>query len=203
MKKTFGLILIVCLLFSVAKGQNFKAGLFGGIALSQVDGDGMEGFHKIGLTGGAYIRYENNTRLFLQADIAYTSKGSKQKSSKEFDFSRLDTYTSYLDITLSCGYKLMNDLSARIGLTPSVLLSHKEQTSSGIEITDGNGFRPLNLLVMAGMSYAFSKHFSFNLTYNYSIFSFRKGNIEVFDYDIKEQNAQYHNYLTLTLAYQF
>ena len=55
MKKTFGLILIVCLLFSVAKGQNFKAGLFGGVAPSQVDGDGMEGFHKIGLTGGVYI----------------------------------------------------------------------------------------------------------------------------------------------------
>lgn len=203
MKKIISLIFTICVLCCVVKGQNFKAGLFGGVVPSQVDGDGMEGFHKIGLTGGAYIKYENNTRLFLQADIAYTSKGSKQKSSKEFDFSRLDTYTSYLDITLSCGYKLMDDLSARVGLTPSVLLSHKEQTSSGIEITDGNGFRPLNLLAMAGMSYTFSKHFSFNLTYNYSIISFRKGNIEVLDYDIKEQNAQYHNYLTLTLAYQF
>lgn len=203
MKKIISLIFTICVLCCVVKGQNFKAGLFGGIVPSQVDGDGMSGFHKMGLTAGAYIKYENAEKLFFQTDIAYTSKGSKQKSSKEFDFSRLDIYSSYLDITLSCGYNFMDDLSARIGLVPSVLLSHKEQITGGMEITDGYEFRPVNLLLMAGATYALSKHFAFNLTYNYSIISFRKGNIEVFDYDIKVHNAQYHNYLTLTLAYQF
>lgn len=203
MKKIFTLLVVVCLFVGVMKGQNFKAGLFAGAVPSQVDGDGMSGFHRIGFTGGLYAKYESNEKLFFQADIAYTTKGSKQKSSKDVDFSRLNVYTSYLDITLSCGYKLMDNLSARVGLVPAVLLSHKEQTMGGVDITDGYEFKPVNLLAMAEVSYAFSKHFALNISYNYSVISIRKGGMEVFDYNIKVHNAQYHNYLTLTLAYQF
>lgn len=186
-----------------ANAQNFKAGLSFGVVPSQVDGDGMTGFHKIGLTGGAYIKWDTPKSLFYQADIAYTMKGSRQASSKTPNFSQTDLILSYVDLTLAVGYRVMDNLSLKAGLVPSVLISSKEQLSGGEEVMNTQGFRRFNLLAMAGVSYFFSSHWTVNLTYDYSVMSLRKGRAEVFDYGLKEQNAQYHNYLTLTLSYQF
>lgn len=203
MKKA--ILLFVALVCGVigANAQNFKAGLSFGIVPSQVDGDGMTGFHKIGLTGGAYIKWDTPKSLFYQADIAYTMKGSRQASSKTPNFSQSDLILSYIDLTLAVGYRIMDNLSLKAGLVPSVLISSKEQLSGGEEVIGSRGFRRFNLLAMAGATYFFSSHWAVNLTYDYSVMSLRKGKVEVFDYDLKEQNAQYHNYLTLTLTYQF
>lgn len=186
-------------------GQDFKAGIIAGVVPSQVDGDDMSGFNKIGFTGGAYASKSLNNNWFLQSEITYTMKGSRVASSKNTDFSKRELTTNYIDLGLYCGYYIMDNLYLKLGLIPSVLIYHKEQTPGGISVDESSvaGFRPFNLLASAGIGYFLTKHFLVGLTYNYSVFSLRKGSVEIFDYDIKEANAQFHNYMTLTLAYQF
>lgn len=203
MKKILYLLPLLLFAFSILEAQQFKAGLLAGLTPSQVDGDGMTGYHKIGFTAGAFVKWEQGKNLIYRMDIAYTDKGSRQASSKNMNYSSLEITTSYVDLTLSVGYKLTDNIVLRAGLVPAVLINHKEETPDGFVQTNGVEFRRLNLLAMGAIDYSLSNRWSVSLAYDYSIISIRKGKIEIFDYDIKQQYAQYHNYITLGVNYCF
>lgn len=196
-------ILIVLTLPFGIKAQDFRAGLQFGIVPSQVDGDGMSGFNKIGLTGGAFVERDINEKFFLLTDLAFTMKGSRAASSKNINFNQVELSTNYIDWGLYAGYRLSNKISLKAGLIPSVLIYNKEITVGGYEITEEKSFRPINLLVSGGVNYQLTKKFSVNASYNYSIISIRHGKYEIFNYDVKISNAQYHHYLNFSLMYHF
>lgn len=203
MKKLFLFSIFMIFALLGLQAQNFKAGLLAGAVPSQVDGDNMRGFNKIGWTAGAYLSLEQGKNLVWQLDIAYTTKGSRQKSSKDYDYSRSNISASYIDFVLSCGYKIADNIVLKAGLTPSVLISHKEENSYGYEPSETIGFTPLNLLGMAGASYSIGEHWAVNASYNYSLLSFRSGKLYFINFDFKRANAQFHNYITLSVSYQF
>ncbi len=200
-------IICFCILLSAfvvsGQAQNFKAGLTIGVTPSQVDGDYMGGYNKIGLTAGAYIKWDQTDKLFFQSDLLFTMKGSKQASSKSVDFSRIELSTNYIDWVLSCGYKVMDRVSLKAGIVPSVLISSKQEYTGGGEVIGGLDFRRFNLLVTGGVGYELSEHFSVAAAYNYSIVSIREGKSEIVNLDIKTQNAQFHSYISLCMSYQF
>ncbi len=204
MKRFFCLILFSVLTFSFVQAQRFDAGISLGLTPSQVDGDAMTGYNKIGFNAGAFVKLDQGNNWVYQMDIAYTTKGSKQASSKNMDYSRPEILTSYVDFVLSAGYKITDKIILKAGLIPSVLITQKEQTTGGMEIIrDENPFRPFNLLAMGGLNYSLGEHWSLNAAYNYSILSIRKGEYKFVNLDVKVENAQYHNYITLSLYYQF
>ena len=198
----FALLIAFCLPLSVS-AQDFKFGLQFGITPSQVDGDGLTGYNKIGLTGGAFLSRDLTENIFLFTDLSYTMKGSRVASSKNIDYSQIELTTNYIDWGIYAGYRFTNKIDFKLGLMPSVLIHSNESTASGVELLEQNPFRPVNLLISGGLHYRFSNHFFLNATYNYSIISIRPGEYEIFNYDIKVSNAQYHHYINLSLMYKF
>lgn len=196
------LLVILVLPFGI-KAQDFRAGLQFGIVPSQVDGDGLTGYNKIGLMGGAFVERNISEKIFLFTDLSFTMKGSRVASSKNVNFDQVELTTNYIDWGLYAGYRLSNKIDLKAGLVPSVLIYHKECTAGGIELFGEDTFRPLNLLVSCGANYRFSRHFSINATYNYSIVSIRPGELVIIDFHIGETHAQYHNYINLSLMYHF
>ncbi len=205
MKKQVILIisLIVLVLPFVVKAQDFRAGLQFGITPSQVDGDGISGYNKIGLRAGAFVERDINDKVFFFTDLSFTMKGSRVASSKNVNFDQVELTTNYIDWGLYAGYRFSEKIDFKAGLIPSVLIYDKETTAEGIEILGENPFRAVNLLISGGVNYSFSKHFSVDATYNYSIISIRPGEYEIFNYDVKISNAQYHHYINLSLMYHF
>jgi hypothetical protein len=205
MKKQVILIisLIVLVLPFVVKAQDFRAGLQFGITPSQVDGDGISGYNKIGLRAGAFVERYINDKVFFFTDLSFTMKGSRVASSKNVNFDQVELTTNYIDWGLYAGYRFSEKIDFKAGLIPSVLIYDKETTAGGIEILGENPFRAVNLLISGGVNYSFSKHFSVDATYNYSIISIRPGEYEIFNYDVKISNAQYHHYINLSLMYHF
>ncbi|MDR0970832.1 MAG: PorT family protein [Bacteroidales bacterium] len=207
MKKIFILSFFICFSFLTTQvfSQEFKAGiLLGGIA-SQVDGDNMSGYYKAGFTGGLFVfrDYKENSRF--QGEILFSMKGSRC-SPKNTNPDLLQVSANYIDINLSYIYKLFSFLHCRIGIMPSVLVFSEEKTPTNlIQIADeAPAFRSFGLLGNAGVSYFFNDRLSINWTYNYSLYSIRSGNAEIYtDWLLKEQNNQRHNYMSFTLAYQF
>ncbi len=198
----FLLLIALCLPLSIS-AQDFKFGLQFGITPSQVDGDGLSGYNKIGLTGGAFVSRDLTDNIFLLTDLSYTMKGSRVASSKNVDFSQIELTTNYIDWGIYAGYRFTNKVDLKLGLMPSVLIHSNESTASGFELLEQNSFRPVNLLISGGLHYRFSTHFFLNATYNYSIISIRPGEYEIFNYDVKVSNAQYHHYINLSLMYRF
>jgi hypothetical protein len=205
MKKQVILIisLIVLVFPFVVKAQDFRAGLQFGITPSQVDGDGISGYNKIGLRAGAFVERYINDKVFFFTDLSFTMKGSRVASSKNVNFDQVELTTNYIDWGLYAGYRFSEKIDFKAGLIPSVLIYDKETTAGGIEILGENPFRAVNLLISGGVNYSFSKHFSVDATYNYSIISIRPGEYEIFNYDVKISNAQYHHYINLSLMYHF
>lgn len=205
MKKTvFSILFFILISLPLSiNAQDFKFGLQFGIVPSQVDGDGMTGYNKIGMTGGAFVSRDLKDNIFLFTDLSFTMKGSRVASSKNVNFDQLEITANYIDWGIYAGYKFSDNIDIKVGLMPSVLIYSNEQTASGVSWGESESFRPFNLLVAGGLNYKFSKHFSVNATYNYSIISIRHGEYEVFDYDVKISNAQYHHYINLSLMYEF
>lgn len=85
-----------------AKGQKFHFG--GSIALvaSQVDGDNLRGFNKLGYSAGLLGGYSFSPGSWLVVDLQYSTFGSNQR--KEQSPIRLET--DFRSINILCGYAL-------------------------------------------------------------------------------------------------
>ena len=198
---SFIVIVIISLAFAT-QAQDFKAGLFAGIAPAQVDGDNQSGFNKLGFAAGIFVNRPLKTGA-LQCELGISLKGS-EPSNKEHSFP-VSISLTYIDLSLYYIIGVWNDLSLRLGVVPCVLIN-SSQSGVGISTTANEGtspFRTFSTELSAGLDYHFSDNWSVNAAYNYSAFSIYKGKVTFFGLRPTETNAHYNNYIKLTLAYQF
>ena len=59
--------------------QNIRAGIIGGINITQVDGDEVYGFHKYGFSAGTAAIFPLSDRFSISIENIYNQKGSLQK----------------------------------------------------------------------------------------------------------------------------
>ena len=57
---------------------DFRGGFTGGFSASQVRGDGIDGFNKLGLYGGLIVDVRKYTNVGLQLGLLYHDKGSRK-----------------------------------------------------------------------------------------------------------------------------
>ena len=116
-----------------SEGQafQFNGGLIGGGTASQIHGDGIGGFNKIGLHLGATIEIgwsENNN---IQIGIIYNQKGSKKPPNPTAgDYETWRYRFTYIDIPITASYSY-GIFDLMIGLQPSVLLAAEEDFYGG------------------------------------------------------------------------
>lgn len=209
MKRRFILLFFafsLCLSATDVFSQEFKGGAFLGLNLSQVDGDDMAGYNKIGANGGFFVNRMISRESALQAELFYSMKGSSVKSTKNTSFQR-EISSSYVDLSLYYKYFFTEQLAGKVGLTPSVLISHKE-TYMGNELNADNipKFRKFTAQFSIGAEYFLTENWFANLTFNYSIISLREGGAEFSGYNNMHfvfENGQFYNYLSFSLGYQF
>lgn len=202
------LILFVCTIigFVVVNAQNYNAGLLLGASISQVDGDGMGGFHFIGPQGGFFINNRISKQSALQGELLFVYKGSGIESKPETDF-RVEITASYVDLALYYKYLYSDKVNIKIGLTPSVLISHKE-TFAGVEQTEYPEYRKMGLLFSVGGEYYFNENWFLSADWNYSLLSLRSGKAMVSDYNALFfrfiwENGEFYNYLKFSLGHKF
>ena len=72
-----GLLLIgVSLTATGQRTRTFRGGLIGGMNFSQIDGDGILGYNKLGLMGGVHLRARYRKKMDLCLDMLYDQQGS-------------------------------------------------------------------------------------------------------------------------------
>lgn len=98
---------------TIAYSQTFKPGIFGGLVASQVGGDGYQGFNKLGVTFGGFVRYHLSENWSAQFEIAYVQKGSRNDFSiSENDPTQASEYfllrLNYIEIPVLIKFKHNN-----------------------------------------------------------------------------------------------
>lgn len=72
-------ILLALFSLSAEAQQSFKAGLSFGMTTSQISGDGLGGWDKFGLTGGAFVSAPLSKKNGFRIGLNYADKGSRTK----------------------------------------------------------------------------------------------------------------------------
>ncbi len=58
--------------------QGFEGRAFTGFTLSQMEGDNLAGFDKMGFTSGVQVMFNLNEKMLVGMELAFTQKGSRQ-----------------------------------------------------------------------------------------------------------------------------
>ncbi len=192
----FILIFISFPLFS----QQFEGGFFGGFSATQVDGDRLSGYNKVGITAGAYTSRKLNSSLNLKTEIRYIQKGAYQKPT-DINPEMFKTSLHYAEIPFLLQYFYNDKGYAEAGLIPEILLASKEEDETGIISVDHLlAFHRFTIEAAAGIGYFLTDHLAAGFRYSYSLLPARD---HASGQTYMLNRGQYNNVLCFTMYYHF
>jgi hypothetical protein len=165
-------IFIVLLLFTPITlfGQGFGGGIYGGISTSQVSGDGIGGFHKVGGWAGAFTDYRFTPRSALQFEISFIQKGSRQTPTVKNNGILYVHNQNILEIPVLYRWYGIKNMSIEIGMQAGIIMSTVERGNVIPETRNNPAFRKAEWSGAAGLSYYFWKSkIEVNMRYSNSI----------------------------------
>ena len=224
MKKILSILLLT--LFSVPlSAQLFYGSVIAGGNLTQVDGDYIYGYRKLGVNVGASVMMTLNKKQswFVTVELLYTQKGSSKKNfSPDMDKGKLvdslinpnfkrdmsikyKLHLDYVEVPIVFHFEdLASGCAFGAGVSWARLVSVKEIENGYRLITDlkSGTYRKNDWCALADVKVRLYKGLKLNFRFQYSfiplrtrVFNFKSGEIE--------ERKQYNNMLTLRLIYSF
>ncbi len=190
-KIAINIFLLIGIAFtSIAQDKKFNLVLVAGMNASQVNGDKLAGFDKIGLITGAGINRQVNKKLAWQFEILYAEKGSKDVASASNI--QLDTLFkfNYIEIPLMVNYTIYDKLQLQGGIYTGVRV--KAVYDDYVNSFDRtNLIRSLDHGLCIGVNYSITEHWKANIRVSQSVL------------DINNTFERYYNLSTaLSIRYQ-
>ena len=170
-------ILLLLLLTGMLNGpqlsaQTFSAMLVGGFNLSQIDGDKLGGFNKIGFNTGARVSAKLSDRWSLSTEFLYSQQGASRVPtddiSSQYDKIRLNFVEVPLMINFS-DWKIL----ASAGVSYNRLINYEVINDVGSDITELEDYRTDIPAIIFGATYIFSEKLALNLRWSKYLTSLR------------------------------
>ena len=200
-------IILTFILFGVftglSHGQPFHAGVFLGGNVSQVDGDGWQGYDKFGWQAGGFVQLKPWKHSSFQMEVGYIQKGARKNTDLETE--DLNFYLlrlNYFSIPVLYQFSFANRFSFEIGPAADIMISHYEEGNDGLEVETTVPFRPVTLDGIIGFNAYITSHLKANFRWHYNLLSIRNGTAPGFR-DILFEVGQYNNVLALSLYWDF
>ncbi|HBG71358.1 MAG: hypothetical protein A2W93_13955 [Bacteroidetes bacterium GWF2_43_63] len=212
-KKNIGLKLLfsasLVLMFccpGIMHAQNIQGEFIGGFNLSQVDGDEVVGYRKIGFNGGVGAALPLGKSWFVSVETLFNQKGAYKKyppNSNNLNLPYYNLRLNYAEIPMLIHYNDRDQITIGLGLAYSRLVSMRE-TEHGVLIDWATSTGPyksedLNILVDFRLRAFWKVHFNFR--YAYSL-----GKIRTRDYNNTVSTwsrDQFNNLLSFRLVFVF
>ena len=174
---TQSLLLILCVMAILplqAQTQRFKAGLVLGVNASQINGDDVAGFDKLGLRGGIRGVAVLGERTDLSVDILFSERGSASELIAGNAGFRLLVRTRYVEVPVLFHYRDWLSDKGHYQVHVAGGLSYGRLFSSfvegfGIIEEEQTNFNANDISIVAGIGYAPSPKFELAIRYNRSL----------------------------------
>lgn len=185
-----------------AQSQNFESGLHFGINASQVNGDYMAGFNKIGFAGGLFTDYKINDKWRLSFNMLYSQKGSKRVvSPSRVDSGLWDMLTiHYIEVPFYAQYQLLPRASLNAGIGFAYNMGISLYDPSG-KIEGADFVKKVELLTHFGGSWQLTEKLSFFGRYSHSLLPVGKNNTTI--NALRFGSGLYHSVVSFGLKYHF
>ncbi len=168
-KSLFITLVLQFLFVIVTIGQNKNASIIAGAAATQIHGDGMAGYNKLGLEFGVSVQSPLSDKLLFQPEILYFQKGSSSNADTPFF---LKYKLNYLELPLMLGYNLNEYFQLQGG--PSIGYLLNGEVSSALSKNSLEEVNKVDASVMIGGSYRFLANTSIKIRYSISFISITK-----------------------------
>ncbi|MDD2196947.1 MAG: porin family protein [Bacteroidales bacterium] len=200
-------LLFLLLAFSplLAVSQNFTGGVLGGMAMTQVDGDGLGGYDRAGVIAGVWVSRSFSRTISVRTELKFIQKGSYRRftdgaggTTGEYNL-RLN----YLEMPFLLEYHFWDNIIPFAGISAGYLWKSIEK-NDGYEnpIDDNTRFKKAELAAHAGVEYMLNSSFSLCATFSYSVLPVRRHTGDVY-YLWNLSFGQYNNVIQLYLRYHF
>ena len=130
--------------------QSFGGGIIAGASTSQVAGDLLGGFNKIGFLTGAYTSLNVKENISFQFEITYIEKGSKNPNIHKKNIAEITL--SYVEVPISINLQQKENLGVEVGILPAFLIN-AEMNDYFSEIEIDPAFEKYDFGVFAGINY--------------------------------------------------
>ena len=208
MKKTFVLIAICNLFIISAFGQEksvFTGGVRAGFTASQISGDELSGWHKMGAYAGGFVKFtvSENRQWKLQGEINFIMKGSNKFITARKDGTIPNKYVltlMYVEVPFFAKYQPVKWFEIEAAPALNVLFFAQEKDANGV-MPGRQAFRPLEFSFIAGFSFIIKEHFGINVRWSTSVLPVRVPDGE--HSQIRIRKKQYNDVIATSLYYEF
>lgn len=168
-KKSYLIVILVFVVTVVTQAQNKKASIIVGGTATQIHGDGMAGYNKLGMEFGFSVQSPLTDKLLFQPEILYFQKGSSSSADSPF---YLKFKLNYLELPLMLGYNVNDFFQLQAG--PSIGYLLNGEVMSALPINSIDNVNKIDASVMAGVNYRFLANTSIKMRYSVSFLSITK-----------------------------
>ena len=139
--------------------QSFGGGIIVGASTSQVAGDLLGGFNKIGILAGAYTNLKVKESLSFQFEITYIEKGSRNPNMHESNhpnYQKIEITLSYIEMPLTINLQQKENLGVELGIIPAFNISATLNSADAKNISVPKTipqYKKYDLGVCAGINY--------------------------------------------------
>ena len=221
MRKYLLLIILLFALSPVLNAQRFKGAVMGGINISQVDGDLVVGYNKVGGTFGlaAILPIKKNWDITLET--VFNQKGAREKAQYQYwiydsTAMSLDStlYTgeyqlnlNYVEVPLMAHYTDKERLTVGLGFSYGRLVNVKETEHGGTipPYSDTVAFSKNDWNILIDLQFRIWRQLKGNVRFAYSLVPIRERTFHDVIYELKDPwtRQQYNNLFTFRLVYVF
>lgn len=157
MKSTRALLLFFLLFaLSTHAQQAFKAGVSFGMTTSQISGDGLGGWDKFGLTGGAFVSAPFSSKNGFRIGLYYAEKGSRTKRDT-LNFNTFAYRLKYIEVPVQFSFQ-NGPITILSGLYYGRLIK-QDILSNGAPYAVNPAFRNYDIGIALGATLQLGDHF--------------------------------------------
>jgi Outer membrane protein beta-barrel domain len=179
--------------------ERFHAGVRAGLCGSQVNGDRLEGFNKLGIVAGLYVKRKFSEKFTGQMELVFIQKGSRKPTDDYNSYYRLRVH--YIEVPVLLQYKASAKLSVYAGPSFGTLIFSGEDSEFG-PYRNILPFSKFELSGNAGVLYKLSDDWAFDARYSASITTIRP--FPVYNpYNSFFDKGEYNLLIEFSLLYDF
>ncbi|MDX5320057.1 MAG: PorT family protein [Bacteroidota bacterium] len=152
-------------------GQEFKSGLNLGASFTQIDGDKMSGYNKLGPHLGIFVERVMGPKLGMRLEFLFNVRGAKNYVNPENIANPFKSAQYYIEVPLLLQYQVQSHLNVETGVSFSALAYAYNRDNSGRYSTTDK-FKRSDWLMHLGLQYSLKERSKVYARYSYSILSF-------------------------------
>ncbi len=181
------IVLLSLPFFGVAQNEessskrNFKGGLLAGAVTSQISGDGLGGWDKFGMAGGAWVSVPFSERSSATMTMKYINKGSRTKRDT-INFNTFGYYLNYIELPIWFSYRASKKAESKLIVNggPYVgFLIRQKIIANGYDYSVNPPFEKFDAGVELGVSYWLTPSFGVHIMGSSSVIPTRPNPAQV------------------------